>query len=136
MSNKVRVAKRLVKNFFISWKHDGAKVTYQRVISTFKYGPQDPPIAEIMEDKIQSYDEGVYEGYVKSIEENNISRFNGGRMIQKLLHGICHSIIRLTLIINIMGRDLQNGQIHHRRFLYLQNTLSRISHTMWDIMIC
>lgn len=79
MSNKVRVAKRLVKNFFISWKHDGAKVTYQRVISTFKYGPQDPPIAEIMEDKIQSYDEGVYEGYVKSIEENNISRFNGGR---------------------------------------------------------
>lgn len=74
-----KVAVRLIKNFFYSLKHDGLKVTYHRVVSTIKYGPQNPTGEELACETDRNYDEGTYEGYVKRIEQNNISRFNGGR---------------------------------------------------------
>ena len=63
----------------MSLKNDGIMVTIRRVKYTLKYGPQDPPSVENINYRKADYDEGEYEQYVKSIEHNNISRFNGGR---------------------------------------------------------
>lgn len=79
MGTKRAMIARLVKNFFWSLGHDGIKITFKRVWSTLKYGPQEPPVAEPVQKRRYDFDEGEYEQYVRSIEEYNVSRFNGGR---------------------------------------------------------
>lgn len=79
MRKKCKTLIRLVKNFFYSLGHDGVRVTVHRVCETFKYGPQNPQGEDIIVQQEILVDESAYQHYVKSIEENNISRFNGGR---------------------------------------------------------